>query len=456
MIYTSNKALLQKVIGICLVMLIGIMVFSIYINAFNASRESLEVITAINWIILSIILYITLPRGMWSICFIFLSVLGVFHIGLILANSVGGITDEDIHYQISRWFYTSETTNALHVVNLAMFGFSLAAIIFSQNVSATSIVDESNLAYRKRLFHIGGFVLILFIAIFFGVTAATGSLSSYGAYLTLTSSIPIIGVIFSYIYLFIGITLVFVCVSYQKGFGYGYFVVFALWAIFAFKMGLRGEVMFPGAVAGCMLGRKGPPIRGYILALGLVAFLIITGIVKNARVSGDYSSGLTINPLNAVAEMGSSLRAVQEVIKWRSNEHYELLMGTSYWAPFERQLALFIPQLERIDAFDDQRLLNIVVQQKAGPIGFSAIAEAYINFGETGVFIFFFFVGSLFAKLDSVSSSIRADILIGVTLLPLFVTVRNSFTPVPVQVILGLIVALVLMYLGYKKPVFKT
>ena len=122
--------------------------------------------------------------------------------------------------------------------------------------------------------------------------------------------------------------------------------------------------MFPSAVAGCMLGRKGAPVQGYILAIAVLSFLVVTGIVKNARVSGDYSGNLGINPLNAVAEMGSSLRAVQETVKWRKHDNFELLMGASYWAPFERQFALFIPQLERIDVEKDGRLLNIVVQKK--------------------------------------------------------------------------------------------
>ena len=423
-----------------------------YFNVFEAPRDKLEVITALNWVSLSVILYITLPKGMWSICFIFLSVLGVFHVGLILTNSVGGITDEDILYQISRWFYTSETENAVHVVNLAMIGFSLASIIYSKKIATTDIEEVDDTAYRKRLFHIGGVMLVFFVMLFFAITVATGAISSYGAYLKITSTVPILGVVFSYVYLFIGIAFVFVCVSYRAGFGYLYFMFFGLWALFAFKMGLRGEVMFPSAVAGCMLGRKGAPIKGYILAIGLVGFLIVTGIVKNARVSGDYSGDLGINPLNAIAEMGSSLRAVQEVVKWRKHDNFQLLEGASYWAPFERQFALFIPQLEKINAFEDQRLLNIVVQKKAGPIGFSAIAEAYINFGEKGVIIVFFLFGALFAKLDSIRSNIRNDIVIGVSLLPVFVTVRNSFTHVPVQVVLGIVVALMLMYLGYKKP----
>ena len=90
-------------------------------------------------------------------------------------------------------------------------------------------------------------------------------------------------------------------------------------------------------------------------------------------------------------------------------------------------------------------------KKKAGPIGFSAIAEAYINFGEKGVILVFLGVAMLMAKLDSSASTIRNDIYIGIGLLPMFVTVRNSFIHVPVQMILGMFIATLVMYLAYKK-----
>ena len=154
--------------------------------------------------------------------------------------------------------------------------------------------------------------------------------------------------------------------------------------------------------------------------------------------------------MNAVAEMGSSLRAVQEVVSWRVNGD-ELMLGASYWAPFERQLALVLPQMERIPSADDERLLNVTVIKRAGPIGFSPVAEAYINFGESGVFAVFLLLGSLLAYLDNQTSKTRYDILLGVSLVPVFIMIRNSFAHVPVQIIIGQFVALTFMFLAKKK-----
>jgi cytochrome bd-type quinol oxidase subunit 2 len=146
--FTHNKELIQKIFGVWFITLVGVWVFAAYLNIFEAPRDLLEAITALNWIILSAILYVTLPKGMWSICFIFFSVVGVFYIGLVLANSVNGITDEDTLYQISWWFYNVEAENAIHVVNLAMIGFALSAILFSTKTEDSLDTSHSQIAYR--------------------------------------------------------------------------------------------------------------------------------------------------------------------------------------------------------------------------------------------------------------------------------------------------------------------
>jgi hypothetical protein len=98
-------------------------------------------------------------------------------------------------------------------------------------------------------------------------------------------------------------------------------------------------------------------------------------------------------------------------------------------------------------------LLNVTVIKRAGPIGFSPVAEAYINFGESGVFAMFLLIGSLIAFFDNQPSKIRYDILLGVSLVPVFIMIRNSFAHVPVQIIIGQIVAMTFMFLAKRKKV---
>ncbi|MBT0587779.1 O-antigen polysaccharide polymerase Wzy [Alteromonas oceanisediminis] len=445
--FIPNKPLFYKVIGVWLVSLAGLISFAAYFDVFEAPRHTLEVLTTANWLVLMVLMAFALPKGIWSISFIFFAAFGVFHGGLIMANAFEAITDEDIQYQISFWFFNVETENAIHLVNLGMTAFCLAAMILSKSSILSVPPQQSSDVFNRRMFHMGGLVLMLMVGIFFALSISLGVIQSYGAYLNLLSMVPIYGTIYAYIYLLIGLGLVVVSVSYRPGFGWLYFAVFAVWALVAFKLGLRGEVMFPGTVAACMLGRRMIPIKTPTLIVLVLVFLVATGIVKNARISGDYSAVDSINPLNAVAEMGSSLRAVQEVIKWRKQGD-DLLLGGSYWAPIERQLALIIPGLNRRDVKQDPRLLNIVVQERAGPIGFSPVAEAYINFGEKGVVFIFALLGAIMATLDNRPSRVRFDHFLGVALVPVFIMIRNSFTHVPVQIILGMVLVWGMMFVA--------
>lgn len=444
---TTNTSFVKKLIGIWLIFSACILVFAVYLGAISLTRNELELLTAANFIFLSVVLAKTLPRGMWSIAFIFFVTFGVFHAGLILANAVGGITDEDIHYQISFWFHTDHNTVAIGLINLAFVGYAFAAICFSKNVALGTRNEDLNIC--RRAFHLGGIGLVLSILAFFAIASATGAITSYGAYLAVVNAIPIVGILFTYIYLFIGLTLVLVVVSYRRGFGIYYFVAFVIWSALAFRIGLRGEVMFPSAVALALIARRGKPINGTLLAGLILVFLISAGIVKNARVAGDYSGEMSFNPMNTVAELGSSLRAVKEVITWRVGGD-PLMMGASYWAPIERQVALVLPQMERLPALQDDRLLNVKVIRVVGPIGFSLVAEAYINFGELGVLLVAMLFAFIFAKLDNKPSKLNTDVFIGVALVPIFVMIRNSFAHVPIQIILGIVLASVFLILAKK------
>jgi hypothetical protein len=442
--YTSERQSLLKVCSIIIIVMMTIILLTTFWQAIIFTREELELFSLFNWLILSALLAYTLPKGIWSICFIFFSAFSIFHGGLVFVSAIGLITDKDILYSISFWFHRTETVYAIYLMNFTMLIYALTAVTFSKKASTT--YDNLDLRLIKRFHHIGGALLLFMITTFLLIGFATGALQSYTAYLTVINQSPLVTLLFVYIYLFMGMAVVFVSVSYRPGFGYLYFLAFAIWAVIAFKVGLRGEVMFPTCVAAAILGRRKIPIGTFKLSLMIFMMLIAIVIVKNARLSGDYSEIDNMNPLNALAEMGSSLRTVQEVVKWR-NEGFKLLYGASYWAPFERQLALFLP-IERPPAKKDKRLLNVVVQEKAGPIGFSPVAEAYLNFGEKGIIFIAFILGISLAKFDSIASTVRADTLIGVALIPLFIMIRNSFTFIPVQTIMGIIIALIILQLA--------
>jgi len=444
MLYINNNKNIFKVCTVLILLMVSTILISFFYGSFNLERSQLEAFTLVNWLLISISLAYLLPKGIWSISFTFFICLSIFHGGLVFISAIDMITDKQILGVIKYWFPTQQTTYGIYLINFAFIAYAITVIVCSRSV--TSSQERFSPQLIKRFHNIGGLLLILFTGIFFLVSISTGATQSYQAYLNIRSESPLINLLFIYIFLFLGLAIVCVSASYRQGFGFKYFIVFAVWGAVAFVMGLRGEVMFPFAVTAAILGRRFIPIKTLKLLIIVIALLVATVIVKNARVSGDYSQIETINPLNAVAELGSSLRTVQEVVKWRT-EDFQYLYGASYWAPFERLLALILP-IKRLPAMQDPRLLNIVVQKKAGPIGFSPIAEAYLNFGEKGVFLIAMILGVIFSVLDNTPSSIRNDTIIGVSIIPLFIMIRNSFTFVPVQIIMGIIFAIIILNLS--------
>jgi hypothetical protein len=140
--------------------------------------------------------------------------------------------------------------------------------------------------------------------------------------------------------------------------------------------------------------------------------------------------------LSALTEMGGSLHPVEKVVRWHAEgEPYG--QGASYLAPFERGAARLLPGLRTAKADDDLRLMNVLVLDRIGAIGFSPVAEAYRNFGPIGVVVVIGLIGVIIGSIDTVSDPRTAILLIAAVYVPLLINVRNSFVSVPAQCALG-------------------
>jgi hypothetical protein len=87
--------------------------------------------------------------------------------------------------------------------------------------------------------------------------------------------------------------------------------------------------------------------------------------------------------------------------------------------------------------FDEERQLTVMVIKRVGPIGFSPVAEANYNFGVTGVPLVMGVIGLVVGFLGMWGRSLLGRGLMLATLIPLLIFVRNSFTPVPGQLVIG-------------------
>ena len=410
---------------------------------YSTSRDFLNAFTFGLWILTVVVLISCLPRSYTSISFIYFLCFSIFHVGLVIATTFSAITDTALLSYTSSWLYTDTSEFAIKLVNIGCSSYALSVLIYWRKlrfVSQNTISDES----VNRITHIGGSILIVAVAVFGILMYITGAYAFYGAYLIVMRNSPVVAQIVSWLYVFIGLSVVLVTSCYELKSAKLYILVFAVWGLFAFQLGLRGEVMFPAMVGLCLVARQRRVFNAVSFAAVLLVFLVASGVVRNARVGGDYGNFEYISPVNTVAELGGSLRSVYETVRWRESGD-EFMYGQSYWAPFERQLALIVPGIDRPPAVEDDRLLNVVIQERAGPYGYSPVAEAYRNFGIFGVAAIMFLMGTLLSQLDRLPPTTKSSIYIGAILVPFFIQIRNSFAPVPVQILVSVSVCWVVI-----------
>jgi hypothetical protein len=103
----------------------------------------------------------------------------------------------------------------------------------------------------------------------------------------------------------------------------------------------------------------------------------------------------------------------------------------------ERAAARVLPGLQTTAAADDMRIMNVLVTDRVGPIGFSPVAEAYRNFGAVGVVLVLGLLGAGVAAIDRIANRGLAVLAIAILYVPLLINIRNSFVSVPLQCGLG-------------------
>ena len=386
----------------------------------------------------------------------YLGVFIVFHFGFAFAYAVGydivAANTEFWHYD---WFFSQDTRTAL-VISLQ------ASMAFATGVCLSSVIRDFRKKHRKINvthdslttsntsydYNVLGFSLTaVSILAWFLIIVKYGGLSTlvspYMEFLDTTKELPL-----KFTYFGIGLGLTLVNVGQGTVLRKWCFSIFGIWALISFPLGLRGEVLFPLVGAVVVASLRAPVIKLRWLAVFVLVILFVISVAKVVRMSGLSGELTTIsisstNPLDALAELGGSLRPVTETVRWITQGESPIY-GTSYWAPVERMFQRIIPLWDRIPSTEDYRLLNVLIQHRVSTIGYSPVAEAYYNFKQLGPIIFFGLLGMMLGWIDQYKGSIANQLTGAVIIVPLLINIRNAFTQVPGQLVSG--AAIVIIY----------
>jgi hypothetical protein len=231
------------------------------------------------------------------------------------------------------------------------------------------------------------------------------------------------------------------------------FAALGVLATTAFATGLRGDLLFPLVAAGVARAKSGRPLPIKLTAVAVIVALLASSALQTLRLYGvrhAQEAEVEASVASGLQELGMSLRPVERAVAWRESGE-PLRLGSSYWAPFDRALVYAVPGWERPPAARDTRLMNVLVQQRVGMIGFSPVAESYLNFGVAGVLAVMALLGFVLGRFDQLPATRLHQVTVGLILVPLLVNVRNSFAEVPAHLVLS--VALILfMVVMSKRP----
>lgn len=394
---------------------------------------------------------------LWSVASMYILVFSLFHFGVLWVISLGVSIPVSFEVILGRWFYTVFTESAIQIALIGFWavitGVHLGYLLFK---TQTDVVATNSTPYDSSLNQVFSLISLALVAGgvlgWFGLILVSGGwellVGSYDQYLEVAVRTGL--TTFIYFVLGLGIPLLTITQpSKKRTLG---FLLIGLWALFAFPLGLRGELLFPLSVAVVILAKKeqiASVTRGLLGALILLGLIALVRDLRQYGLAGYSLDRAVFSPVEGLLELGGSLRPVTEVVRWHASG-YEPLYGATYWAPLERAFARIFPYLgvERLPASEDLRLMNVWIQRYVGPIGFSPVAEAYRNFALPGVIFIMAGLGVLLSWLDTRPITIPYLAISTAILFPLFVQIRNAFTQVPAQTSWGLAIVLLGMFLA--------
>ena len=292
---------------------------------------------------------------------VYLILFWVFHFGMtftaVLVPSVlTKILDEDLE-----WLSLSSTRMSMILGVVGAASFVFATGFFARRPAATSARQPLETEDEPALYTMGWLLLLTGIALLVVVFAQNGGPAVFSlGILEFRASILATSVLPTAIDIGQLGCLVALCGAGRHRWPRP----LAAWGIGIgapmLLVGLRAAALVPLVTFAVVLAQCGIRLRRGLLATAVLGSLIAIPAISAFRLVGfanrELVSWTEVTPLDTFMELGGSLQATKAYVDWIERGD-ELLLGASYWAPFDRQvLVRVIPGREPIPYELDERV----------------------------------------------------------------------------------------------------
>lgn len=386
-------------------------------------------------------------RGLYSAGFLYLLALVLFHLSLSLLTTFGVPFEPKYQAYFDLWYRPgSYAVEAVYLSLLAATAFASAYTWSSVRLAGRA--SKPDRARRQPdpiwLARVGGTLIIAGAILFLGYVAITQPAmllgGSYRDFDRLVGgSAPI-----SAGMEMVAIGAAMVAAAPKSRARKTALIVLVVFAVIVLAMGSRTAVMYAALGAITAAARMHRMPRARVAVVGLLLAVVSVGIVAQVRdLASDSArpvSALNFTPVPALSEMGGSLRPVVETLSWRRSNNEPQYNGITYVAGplriYERVMGVERPE-------SDERFASTLAANrvKGYNIGYSAVAEGFLNFGTLGVLGFFALLGWLLGRADNTwSENAFVAARVGVLIFALSYQVRQASNVVFTLILAGLII----------------
>jgi|GEM_PF-1487434 len=365
---------------------------------------------------------------------LYLCVFSLFHLGLAIPWALGIYAEK-----LPDWFLYNRLTPALALVALATVSYC-SGLLYSCRLNSEVFLEP---VYVNRfLFACGLFVYLAGCAMFFLGIQPLGGWRFFDAGYSETYRLAaefdprFFGTSFTVV----PIGLYLAAASFPRRWMSVMLCITAIWVGGIFFLGFRGYALIPGLVVLSVLRHRGYRAPAWMNATLVCIVLMAIPVARNLRDRGlpqrsieSFSAGA--HPLAGIVEMGGSLRPLVHTLRYLKNEPWR--WGRTYWRSLGTVWPNLAPRWEggRYIALEDlppNHWLTLQAEPEMyhnyGGLGFSAVAEPYMNFGVPGVILYFWGLGMLLGRVAG--RRLRRPVKLAawaVVVGPLLWTTRNSF-----------------------------
>jgi oligosaccharide repeat unit polymerase len=418
----------------------GIATIVIWLTLVQSSDSSRALTAGVLFVVCLVLSRFVLGLSFASAPMLYLTLLGFVHLGIVVPWALG-------IYDVSRitWFVPYGLSHALTLITYSILAYQTALIVTVGGVGHVRRSGGTDGPYfeNPRLFLAGSSLFAVGVAMF-----VTGwvRLDPDGYYqLTYSDTFRLraesdprlfgSGMTFA----LIGMTLA-MAGAPRRRFRMVLWAA-ALWFLLLFYLGFRGPALIASLIVCAAALKRGVRFPRWLpwlaAALLLVAFPIMH--IVREQPFGERFNGISMNDFNVLdgpVEIGASIRPLIETCSLIGPEGYRYggtyLLGLKGILP-NLAIRWEAPATESMDDLPPGHWITAMVDPWAyknyGGIGFSAVAEPYMNFGLAGVVGYFLLLGFLLVRLEQVS--IRSSYALAcwaLVLGPLLWTTRNDFT----------------------------